>query len=98
MDKHVFSFNNLLLLSYWLLVISFFLPDNFIGAAFILCGVISLTQIKKLPLKKITQFPLNLFPPSCDYLSVNPFYAGYAFRCTSRQTVRLSDQAPHCGA
>ena len=28
---------------------------------------------------------------------VNPFYAGYTFRCISRQTVCLSDQAPDVG-
>ena len=32
------------------------------------------------------------------HLWVNPFYAGYTFRCTSRQTVLLSQQVPQLWA
>src|SRR5690554_5320293 len=54
--------NNLLLLTYFLLMASFFMPAHLNSVALIFCGLISLTQVKKLPLRSLIQSPLLFFP------------------------------------
>src|SRR5690554_2138220 len=56
------TFNNILFISYCFLMLSFFLPLKFNSAALILCGLLSLSQLRELPLKKLIQFPLILLP------------------------------------
>src|SRR5690554_6415379 len=61
MTKYSKIINKFLILSYYFVMISFFMPIKINSIALIVCGFFSLLNIKKLPYKKFIQFPVLLF-------------------------------------